>query len=40
MSGRKLVRNSEPHLVKTTLAIITEGTTKAKEIQDSVENVD
>ena len=40
MSRRKLVRNSEPHLVKTTLDIITGVTTKAEEIQDSVENVD
>ena len=40
MSRRKLVRNSKPLLVKTTLAIITKGTTKVKGIQDSVVNVD
>ena len=40
MSRRKLVRNSKLYLVKITLDIIIEVTTKAKEIQDSIENVD
>ena len=40
MSRRKLVRNSKLLLVKTTLAIITKGTTKVEGIQDSIVNVD
>jgi hypothetical protein len=40
MSGRKLVRNSELLSVKTTLDIITEGTTKVDGIEDFVVNVD
>ena len=37
MSRRKLVRNSELYLVKTTLDTITGVTTKAKEIEGFVD---
>ena len=40
MSRRKLVRNSKLLLAKTTLGIITKGTTKVKEIEGFVVNID
>ena len=40
MSRRKLVRNSILLLAKTTLDIITKGTTKVNRIEDFVVNVD
>ena len=40
MSKRKLVRNSKLLLVKTTLGIITKGTTKVKGIEDFIVNID
>ena len=40
MSRRKLVRNSKLLLIKTTLGLITKGTTKGIGIEDFVVNVD
>ena len=40
MSGKKLARNFELLLTKTTLDITTRGTTKVSRIEDFVVNVD